>query len=75
MVLLLGTGWGKALADDSTNYVLTQETLNKTLGALSDLRSQNLPTRIGGGNLFTPEQIELVRHWMPDLETLLTPPQ
>ena len=26
-------------------------------------------------NLFTPEQIELVRHRMPDLETLLTPPK
>jgi hypothetical protein len=26
-------------------------------------------------NLFTPEQIELVRRRMPDLETLLTPPK
>jgi hypothetical protein len=151
MVLLLATGWGTALADNSTNYVLTQETLNKTLGALSDLRAQNLPLKIGGGdldaeianlqkqpkaesiikkrglsvrefvltykavaqireaekardnwqrilqdpsaapqakldatqkladslkgNLFTPEQIELVRHRMPDLETLLAPPK
>ena len=151
MVLLLATGWGTALADNSTNYVLTQETLNKTLGALSDLRAKNLPLRIGSGdldaeianlqkqpkaesiikkrglsvrefvltykavaqireaekardnwqrilqdpsaapqakldatqkladslkgNLFTPEQIELVRHRMPDLETLLAPPK
>jgi hypothetical protein len=26
-------------------------------------------------NLFTPEQIELVRHRMPDMESLLTPPK
>jgi hypothetical protein len=151
MVLLLATGWGSALADNSTNYVLTQEALNKTLGALNDLRAQNLPLKIGAGNLdaeianlqkqpkaesitkkrglslrefvltykavaqireaekardnwqrilqdpsaapqakldatqkladslktnlFTPEQIELVRRKMPDLETLITPPK
>ena len=136
-----------ASGDDSTPYVLTQDALNKTLGALGDLRAKNLPIKIGGGdvdaevaklqkqpgvesiikrrglsmrefvltykaaaqireaqrardnwqkilqdpdaspqakldatqkladslkkNLFTPEQIELVRHRMPDLETLL----
>ena len=151
-VLLLGAaGRGGASADNSTNYVLTQDVLNKTLDALSDLRAKNLPIKMGGGgldaeianlqkqpkvesiikkrglslrefvltykaaaqireaekardnwqrimqdpsaapqakldatqkladtlknNLFTPEQIELVRHRMPDLETLLTPPK
>jgi hypothetical protein len=49
MLLLLAAG--SALADNSTNYVLTQEALNKMLGALSDLRAQNLPIKIGGGNL------------------------
>jgi hypothetical protein len=138
-------------ADDSTNYVLTQDALNKTLGALGDLRAKNFPINIGGGNLdaeiahlqkqpkveniikkrglslrefvltyksaaqihqaekardnwqrilqdpsaapeakldatqkladslkndlFTPEQIELVRRRMPDMETLLAPPK
>ncbi len=151
VVLLGAAGKGSAPADDSTNYALTQDVLNKTLGALGDLRAQNLPIKIGGGsldaeianlqkqpkaeslikkrglslrefvltykataqireaekardnwerilqdpgaapqakldatqkladswknNLFTPEQIELVRHRMPDLETLLTPPK
>ncbi len=150
--LLLGAaGRDGALADDSPGYVLTQDALNKTLGALSDLRTMNLPIKIGDGNLdaeianlqkqpkvddvikkhglslkdfvltykataqireaekardnwqkllqdpdvapqakldatqkladtlkknlFTPEQIELVRHRMPDLDTLLTPPK
>jgi hypothetical protein len=144
-------GRGSALGDNSTNYVLTQEALNKTLGALSDLRAKNLPIKIGSSdldaeianlqkqpkvesiikkrglslrefvltykataqireaekardnwqrilqdpsatpqakldatqkladslknNLFTPEQIELVRHRMPDLETLLSSPK
>jgi len=137
----------RASADNSTHYVLTQDALNKTLGALGDLRTKNLSIKIGGGdvdtevaklqkqpgvekiirnrglsmrefvltykaaaqireaqrardnwqkilqdpdaspqakldatqkladslknNLFTPEQIELVRRRMPDLETLL----
>jgi len=158
MVLLIpavlsrgAAGRGGASADNSTNYVLTQDVLNKTLDALSDLRAKNLPIKMGGGspdaeianlqkqskvesiiktrglslrefvltykaaaqireaekardnwqrilqdpsaapqakldatqkladtlknNLFTPEQIELVRHRMPDLETLITPPK
>ena len=151
VVLLVAVGRGGAFADNSTNYVLTQDALNKTLGALGDLRAKNLPIKIGGGNLdadianlqkqpkvesiikkrglslrefvltykaaaqireaekardnwqeilqdpnaapqakldatqkladslknnlFTPEQIELVRRKMPDLETLLTPPK
>jgi len=144
-------GRGGASADNSTDYVLTQDVLNKTLGALSDLRAKNLPIKISGGNLdaeianlqkqpkaesiikkrglslrefvltykataqireaekardnwqrilqdpsaapqakldatqkladslknnlFTPEQIELVRHKMPDLETLFPTPK
>ena len=151
VVLLEAAGRDGASADNSTNYALTQDALNKTLEALSDLRAKNLPIQIGGGNLdaeianlqkqpkvesiikkrglsvrefvltykaaaqiqeaekardnwqrilqdvnatpqakldatqkladslknnlFTPEQIELVRHRMPDLETLLTPPK
>ena len=151
VVLLGAVGRGGASADNSTNYVLTQDALNKTLGALSDLRAKNLPIKIGGGNLdaeianlqkqpkvesiikkrglslrefvltykaaaqireaekardnwqrilqdpsaapqakldatqkladslknnlFTPEQIELVRRHMPDLETLLPTPK
>jgi hypothetical protein len=151
-VLLLGAvGGGGQSADNSTPYVLTQDALNKTLGALSDLRANNLPIKVGGGNLdaeitnlqkqpkvesiikkrglslrefvltykaaaqireaekardnwqrimqdpsaapqakldatqkladslknnlFTPEQIELVRHRMPDLETLVPTPK
>jgi hypothetical protein len=150
LVLLLAMARAGASADNSTNYVLTQDALNKTLGALGDLRAKSLPIKIGGGNLdaeianlqkqpkvesiikkrglslrefvltykaaaqireaqkardnwqrilqdpsatpqakldatqkladslknnlFTPEQIELVRHRMPDVETLLTPP-
>jgi hypothetical protein len=145
---LLAVAWrGAASADDSAHYVLTEDALNKTLGALSDLRSKGLPISVGGDsleseianlkkqpkvakiikkrglslrefvltyksasqvreaesardnwqkiladpnatpqakfeatqklgeslrtNLFTPEQIELVRRKMPDLETLL----
>ena len=151
VVLLGGVGRGAAPADNSPNYVLTQDAFNKMLGALGDLRANNLPIKIGGGsldteianlqkqskveslikkrglsvrefvltykataqireaeksrddwqrilqdpnaapqakldatqkladslknNLFTPEQIELVRHRMPDLETLFTPPK
>lgn len=151
VVLLGAVGRGAAPADSSTNYVLTRDALNKTLGALGDLRTNNLPIKIGGGsldteianlqkqpkveglikkrglsvrefvltykaaaqireaetardnwerilqdpgaapeakldatqkladslknNLFTPEQIELVRRKMPDLETLLTSPK
>lgn len=151
-VLLLGAaGRGGASADNSTNYVFTQDALNKMLAALTDLRAGNLPIHIGGGNLdaeianlqkrpkvesiikkrglslrefvltykaaaqireaekardnwqrilqdpsaspqakldatqkladslknnlFTPEQTELVRRHMPDLETLLTSPK
>jgi hypothetical protein len=138
-----------APSDKPTNYVFTLDALNKTLGALGDLRAKNLPIKIGDGkvddeianlqkqpniesivtnrglslrefvltykataqireaekardnwqrilqdptaapeakldatqkladslknNLFTPEQIELVRRKMPDLETLLAP--
>jgi hypothetical protein len=151
LVLLVAVVRGGASAQNPTNYVLTRDALNKTLGALSDLRAKSLAIKIGGGsldaeianlqkqpkvesiikkrglsvrefvltykaaaqireaekardnwqrilqdpgaapqakldatqkladslknNLFTPEQIELVRHRMPDLETLLTPPQ
>jgi len=151
VVLLGAVGKDGASSDDSAHYALTQDALNKTLGALGDLRAKNLPIRIGGGNLdaevanlqkqpkvasiikkrglslrefvltykaaaqireteksrdnwtkiltdpnatpqakleatqklgdslrnnlFTPEQIELVRHKMPDLDTLLTPPK
>jgi hypothetical protein len=150
-VALLGAvGRGSASADNPAPYVLTQDSLNKVLGALGDLRAKNLPIKIGDGdldadianlqkqpkvesiikkrglsvrefvltykataqiresekardnwqkivqdpnaapqakldatqklaeslknNLFTPEQIELVRHRMPDLENLLPMP-
>jgi hypothetical protein len=151
-VVLLGMV-GKTCASEgnSTQSVLTQDALNKMMGALGDIRAKNLPVKIGGGdldadianlqkqpkiesilkkrglstrefvltykaaaqieeaekardnwqkilqdpsaspqakldatqklgdslknNLFTPEQIELVRHKMPDLETLLAPPK
>lgn len=150
-MLLGAVGRNGAFADDSPGYVLTQDALNKTLGALGDLRNMNLPIKIGDGdldaeianlqkqpkvedvvkkhglsmkefvltykataqireaekardnwqkllqdpdatpqakldatqkladtlkkNLFTPEQIELVRHKMPDLDTLLPTPK
>ena len=136
---------------DSNKYVFTHDTLDKMLGALKDLRAQNLPINIGTGspdaeianlekqpkaasiiknrglsprefvltykavaqireaqkardlwqktlqdgdaspqakfeatqkltdslktNLFTPEQAELVRRHMPDVEALLAPPK
>jgi len=151
VVLLALAGGGSAFADDSTNYALTQDALNRTLGALADLRAKNLPIKIGDGsleaetanlrkqphvesiikkrglsmrefvltykaaaqiretekardnwgkiladpnaspqakleatqklgdslrnNLFTNEQIELVRRRMPDMEPLLSPPK
>lgn len=150
IVLLLSVGRGVS-EENSTNYVFTQDALNKTMGALNDLRAKNLPIKIGTGdpdadianlqkqpkvesvlkkrglsvrefvltckaaeqiretqkardnwqtimqdpnaepqakldatqkladslknNLFTPEQMELVRRKMPDLETLLSPPK
>ena len=151
--IVLGAGaWrGGARAQGSTDYVFSEDALNKTLGALSDLRSKGLPISVGGDsleseianlkkqpqiaqiikkrglslrefvltyksaaqirqaesvrdnwekiladpnttpqakleatqklgeslrtNLFTPEQIELVRRKMPDLETLLPVPK
>ena len=49
---LLAVAWrGAASADDSANYVLTEDALNKTLGALSDLRSKGLPISVGGDSL------------------------
>ena len=146
--LILGgtTGTG-APPDDSSNYVLTQDALNKMVAVLGDLRAKDIGIQIGGGdldaevaklkkqpqvekaikkrglsvrefvlsykataqiraaakardnwqttlqdpgaspqakldatrklaeslktNLFTPEQVELVRHKMPDLDALL----
>jgi DNA repair ATPase RecN len=51
-VTLLGAvGIGGAPADHSTNYVLTPDVLNKTLGALGDLRTKNLPIKIGDDSL------------------------
>jgi len=151
VVLLGALGSGCASADGATKCVLTHDALDKTLGALGDLRAQNLAIKIGKGsqdteaanlrrqpkvegvikkrgltvqefiltykamaqireaeeardlwqrtlqdpdaapqakleatqkladslktNLFTPEQAELVRRHMPDLETLLSPPK
>ena len=49
--LLGAAGRGGAPADSPTNYVLTQDLLNKTLGALGDLRTNNLPIKIGDGSL------------------------
>jgi len=151
-IVLLAAAWSRAASGgDSANYVLTEDALNKMLGALSDLRSKGLPISVGGGSLeseianlnkqpkvgriikkrglslrefaltyksasqireaesardnwqkiladpnatvqakieatqklgeslktklFTPEQIELVRRKMPDLETLLPTPK
>jgi hypothetical protein len=147
-IVFLVTGWICATrAEGSTDYVLAEDALNKTLGALGDLRAKGLPISVSGDslesqianlkkqpqvariikkrglslrdfvltyksvsqirkaesardnwekiladpnttpqakfeatqklgeslrtNLFTPEQIELVRRKMPDLETLL----
>jgi hypothetical protein len=151
-LVLLVTAWrGTARAEGPTDYVFTEDALNKTLGALNDLRAKGLPISVGGDsleseignlrkqpqiekivkkrglslrefvltyksaaqirqaesardnwqkiladpnttpqakfeatqklgeslrtNLFTPEQIELVRRKMPDLETLLPTPK
>ena len=147
-IVLRAAAWGSNTpVEDTSNYVLTEESLNKTLGVLNDLRTKNLPINIGTGspeseiaslkkqpkiqkvikshglsvqefvltckaaaqireaedarddwkrilvdpdatphdkleatqklaeslktNLFTPEQTELVRRRMPDLETVL----
>jgi hypothetical protein len=151
IVLFLAAGSGVGFGDDSPTYVLTQDMLNRTLGVLTDLRTKNLPFKIGDGdlnteianlekdpkvrrvlrkhglsprefiltykatkqireaqkaqddwqrilqdpdaspeakldatqklaeslknNLFTPEQLELVRRRIPDVEALLTPPK
>jgi hypothetical protein len=151
-IVLGAVAWrGAASGDDAANYVFTEEALDKTLGALSDLRAKGLPISVGGdsleseianlnkqpkaakiikkrglslqefvltyksaaqireaekvrdswqkiladpnatpqakfeatqklgeslrSDLFTPEQIELVRRKMPDLETLLPLPK
>lgn len=51
-IVLLAVAWrGAARAEDSTDYVLTEDALNKTLGALSDLRSKGLPISVGGDSL------------------------
>jgi len=42
---------GVAVDDESANYVLTEDSLNKMLGALNDLRAKGLPTSVGGGSL------------------------
>src|SRR5208282_6336895 len=44
-------GGSVAAANDSANFVLTPDLLNKTLGALGDLRAKNVPLKIGDGNL------------------------
>ena len=41
---------GDASADNSTNYLLSQDALNETLSASTDLRAKNLPIKIDGGN-------------------------
>ena len=51
LVLLLAVSSGSASADNPTNFVLTPDALNKTLGALNDLRAKNLPIQIGSGDL------------------------
>jgi len=51
-IVLLAVAWrGATSGEDSANYVLTEDALNKTLSALSELRSKNLPISIGGGSL------------------------
>ena len=151
VILVLAAGSGIGFGDDSPTFVLTQDMLNRTLGVLTDLRSKNLPFKIGDddlnteiaslekdpkvrrvlkkhglsprefiltykatrqireaqkaqddwqrilqdqdappeaeleatqklaeslrNNLFTPEQLELVRRRLPDIEALLTPPK
>ncbi len=42
---------GGAVADDSANYVLTEDSLNKVLGSLNDLRAKGLPISVGVGSL------------------------
>lgn len=42
---------GGAVADEAANYVLTEDSLSKMLGALNDLRAKGLPISVGGGSL------------------------
>ena len=50
---LMAAGEISASADNSTNYVLTQDALDRTLGVLNDLRAKgvSLDLDIGDGNL------------------------
>jgi len=67
-LLLLGIAPIRASADDSPNDVFNQDALNKTLGALSDLRAKNLPIKIGNGNL--DAEIANLRK-LPDAESII----
>ena len=52
--LLCGTGAAPGvLATDPSPFILTQDGLDKTLGALSDLSAKNIPIKIGGDSLDT----------------------
>ena len=52
-VLLGAAARNNAWAENTTPYVFSQEALDKTLGALSDLRNNKLPLEIGSGDLDT----------------------
>jgi hypothetical protein len=50
-LVLLAASRVAVRAQGSTDYVFTEDALNKTLGALSDLRAKGLPVRVGGDSL------------------------
>jgi len=50
-MLLAGAWQAKTRAEEPTKDVLSEEALNKMLGALGDLRAKNLPLNVGSGSL------------------------
>ena len=52
VVMLRAVAWpGCASAENTANPFLTEDSLNKMLGALSDLRSRNVPVQVGAGSV------------------------
>jgi hypothetical protein len=51
LVLITAAWEGGTSADDTSNYILTQDSFNKMMGVLSDLQAKNLPLSISGGQL------------------------
>jgi len=48
---LFSVGLHIVFAEEASPYVLSEETFNRTLGALNDLRSKGLAINMGGGSL------------------------